>query len=391
MCVRRVRGRLPSGGRAAPARQARQDAEADTAGDHRRGADDQERGLPGTGLGELLATGLRLRGVRPGVGEGRGALLLGGVVVAAALGAVATGAGAAGAGAAAGAAAVVTAAAGAAAGAVATGVALATAVAVAAGGVAAAGGLVATGRGVVATGRGVVAAGGLVATRGGVVPAGGLVATGRGVIATGGLVATRGGVIPAGGLVTAGRGVVPAGGLVATGRGVVATGGLVATRGGVVAAVGLPTIGADADRAAAIGVATAVGAVDTRTEADRARLDIEVQGGGRAGGGQRRTGRDHGARGYPRDPDPRLLRHMVATPSSCSSMRPRSGAGRDRRRQLAKPESKSSDSAPPVHMHPRYTHAALTLPIFQSNVKGVLFALPEPEGIQGDLKRVTVM
>src|SRR5690606_16537006 len=62
----------------------RQHAEADAAGDHRGGADHQEGGLGGTGLGELVTAALGGGGGRvTGVGQGRGALLLGGGAVAA--------------------------------------------------------------------------------------------------------------------------------------------------------------------------------------------------------------------------------------------------------------------------------------------------------------------
>nr|WP_326670296.1 hypothetical protein [Streptomyces sp. NBC_01257] len=60
----------PSGGRAA-VHQARQDPEADASGDHRRGADQQERGLGRTGLGQLvLALALLGRLVADRVGVG---------------------------------------------------------------------------------------------------------------------------------------------------------------------------------------------------------------------------------------------------------------------------------------------------------------------------------
>ena len=63
---------------AAAVDQARQHAEADAAGDHRRGADQQEGGLGGTGLGQLAALGLlpagracqRSAAVRPGCSIG---------------------------------------------------------------------------------------------------------------------------------------------------------------------------------------------------------------------------------------------------------------------------------------------------------------------------------
>ncbi|SCK16710.1 hypothetical protein B046DRAFT_01685 [Streptomyces sp. LamerLS-316] len=59
------------GSRTAAARQTRQDAEADATGDHRRGADQQERGLGRTGLGELvLALALLDRLVADAVGVG---------------------------------------------------------------------------------------------------------------------------------------------------------------------------------------------------------------------------------------------------------------------------------------------------------------------------------
>lgn len=68
-----------SGSGAAAAREARQQTEADTARDHRGGADQQERGLGGTRLGQLplLALGGGVgRGVRAGVGQTGGTLAL---------------------------------------------------------------------------------------------------------------------------------------------------------------------------------------------------------------------------------------------------------------------------------------------------------------------------
>src|SRR5213592_3088241 len=65
-------------GGAAAARETRKHPEADAAGDHRGGADQQEGRLTRTGLGQLAVV-LALRGgVRAGVGEGGGALVLGG-------------------------------------------------------------------------------------------------------------------------------------------------------------------------------------------------------------------------------------------------------------------------------------------------------------------------
>ncbi|CAK7284182.1 hypothetical protein SGPA1_30055 [Streptomyces misionensis JCM 4497] len=46
------------------------------------------------------------------------------------------------------------------------------------------------------------------------------------------------------------------------------------------------------------------------------------------------------------------------------------------------PESKSSDSVPPVHMRPKDTHATVTFSVFQSNVKGVASALSD-KGFSG--------
>ncbi|MBQ0952468.1 hypothetical protein KBZ75_30125 [Streptomyces sp. RK76] len=338
--ARCVRGRLPSGSCPAAVHQARQEAEADAAGDHRRGADQQERGLRGAGLGELLTValsgGVGGLGLFTGVGQRGGTLLLSDVVVAAAVGGgvvAATGVSAVAAG-------------------------LVTAGLVAAGLVTA--GLVAAG---LVTARlvaarlvtaGLVTAG-LVATR--------LVAT-RLVTAglvTAGLVTAR---LVTAGLVTAGlvaARLVTAGlvttrlvtaGLVTTR---LVTAGLVTTR---LVTAGLVTTVLVAARLASgvdddvAGIAVALAALDGQVESvfgAGADADLERRGGTR--GGQGGTGRDHGAGRYARDTDARLLRHVVATPSSRFSRRGRT-RGRDRRGWL------HVCSSPPVHMRPRNTHAA---------------------------------
>ncbi|WP_187283107.1 hypothetical protein [Streptomyces sp. t39] len=78
---------------------------------------------------------------------------------------------------------------------------------------------------------------------------------------------------------------------------------------------------------------------------ERAHVDVERLRG--TCGGQRRTRGDHGAGGYTRDANPRLLRHLAATPSSFSSLeqRPEQQQARVRR-----------DS--PARTRPGNTHAA---------------------------------
>ncbi|MFC8828687.1 hypothetical protein ACFT9I_25445, partial [Streptomyces sp. NPDC057137] len=56
--------------------------------------------------------------------------------------------------------------------------------------------------------------------------------------------------------------------------------------------------------------------VDIRVGAEATDIDIDADGRSGARGGQRSTGGDHGAGGYPRYADPRLLGHVLATPSS---------------------------------------------------------------------------
>ncbi|THA89283.1 hypothetical protein E6R61_23450 [Streptomyces sp. LRa12] len=238
-----------------------------------------------------------------------------------------------------------------------------------------------------AVGGGVVAATGVSAVAAGLVTAGlvaaglvtaGLVAAGlvtarlvaarlvTAGLVTAGLVATR---LVAARLVTAG---LVTAGLVAA-RLVTAglvTAGLVAARlvtAGLVAArlvttrlvtAGLVTTVLVAARLASgvdddvAGIAVALAALDGQVESvfgAGADADLERRGGTR--GGQGGTGRDHGAGRYARDTDARLLRHVVATPSSRFSRRGRT-RGRDRRGWL------HVCSSPPVHMRPRNTHAA---------------------------------
>ncbi|PJM94884.1 hypothetical protein CG719_16165 [Streptomyces sp. CB01373] len=261
-CVRR-RPRSGSGA-AAALHQARQEPEADTAGDHRGGADQQERGLRRTGLGELLAVALRGRvAVRAGLGQRRGALLLRDGVVAAAVGGGAAGG-------------------------------AAVAAAVTAGGAA------------VATGGAAVTAGGTTVTAGGTT----VVAT----VATGGTTVAAAGLITAG-LVTPGL-VTP--GLITAG---LVTPGLI-TAGLITAGLVTPGLAAvlaltDADDVARVGrVFVAHGRDRLDAGAADAGADTEVEGRGRARGGQRGAGGDHGTGRDARDTNPRLLRHMVATPSS---------------------------------------------------------------------------
>ncbi|MFC9604178.1 hypothetical protein ACFTTN_12050 [Streptomyces niveus] len=56
--------------------------------------------------------------------------------------------------------------------------------------------------------------------------------------------------------------------------------------------------------------------VDVRLGAQATDVDIDADGRSGARGGQRSTGCDHRAGGYPRYADPRLLGHVLATPSS---------------------------------------------------------------------------
>ncbi|MFF9651341.1 pentapeptide repeat-containing protein [Streptomyces sp. NPDC014622] len=316
--------RSPSGD-GTTAHQARQDPEADASGDHRRGADQQERGLGGAGLGELvLALALLHRlvagGVRGGVVgalrtievDGAGAGLTGGGTGVAAAGGgagggVARGAGRAAPGRAGGAVAAVAVATGLlATGLVATvpvATRLLTAVAVATGLLAA--GLVAA----VAVATGLLATG-LVAT---VPVATRLLATVA--VATGLLAALVGATFVGAALV--GTAFVRA---TFIGAALVGTAFVRATLVGA-ALVGTTLVGAalvdttGAPTVAAVGLAGEPGlGADRRVVGLHADTKVAAHGLCRTGSGERGTCGDHRTGGDPRDAYSRLLGHLLLPP-----------------------------------------------------------------------------
>ncbi|MFB9516090.1 pentapeptide repeat-containing protein [Streptomyces purpureus] len=155
---------------------------------------------------------------------------------------------------------------------------------------------------------------------------------------------------------------------VALGR---ATLGGVALRGATLGGVALrgATLGGVALRGATLGGATgdlasdvvarggaALGVVDTQADlkafavgldlgAEARDLDADGRSGARRGQG--RAGGDHRAGGYPRNADPRLFGHLLATPSSSISLL----------EQRSGPQASGVSFWPPFHTRPRNAHA----------------------------------